>query len=138
MKAGIIQLFLFIGLTFGLVGAAAAQTAPEYRAHIPFDFTVGEKSFRAGDYSIAFGSLTTSQRRLIIRSVKGKEAALVVVMPKENVKQVNHPTLVFHLDDARYSLTGIKTSQLSAELYKSKSEAGLAGNSTPLELALTK
>jgi phosphopantothenate synthetase len=138
MKTGIIQLFLFIGLTFGLVGAAQAQTASEYRAHIPFDFTVGEKSFQAGDYSIAFANLTTSQRRLIIRSVNGREAALVVVMPKETVERLNKATLVFNLYEARYSLAGIKTNQLSAELYQSKSEARLAKNSTPVELALTR
>jgi hypothetical protein len=138
MKTGIIQLFLFIGLTFGLVGAASAQTASEYRAHIPFDFTVGEKSFRAGDYSIAFANLTTSRRRLIIRAVEGEEAALVAVMPKETFKPLNNAALVFNLAGDRYSLTEIKTHQLSAELYQSKPEARLAKKSAPVEVAMTK
>ncbi|HEX8734610.1 MAG TPA: hypothetical protein VF721_04755 [Pyrinomonadaceae bacterium] len=137
MKKTVTQLFLLIVLTMGLVGITRAASASEYRAHIPFDFTVGEKSFRAGDYSITFANLTSSQRRLIIRSADGKEAALVVVMPKETTKQLKNSVLVFDVSDDRYSLAEIKTNQLSAELYQTKSEEKLAKNSPRVELALT-
>ena len=138
MKKGITQLFLLIVLTMSLIGITRAAAASEYRAHIPFDFTVSEKTFRAGDYSITFASLTSSQRRLIIRSADGKEAALVVVMPKETTTQLKNSVLVFELYDDRYSLAEIKTNQISAELYQAKSEAKLAKNSPRVELALTK
>jgi hypothetical protein len=138
MKKAVTQLFLLIVLTTGLVGITRAAGASEYRAHIPFDFTVGEKSFRAGDYSITFASLTLSQRRLIIRSADGKEAALVVVMPKETATQLKNSVLVFDVYDERYSLAEIKTNQVSAELYKTKEEAKLAKNSPRVELALAK
>jgi hypothetical protein len=138
MKKGITQLFLLMVLTMGLVGITRAVGASEYRAHIPFDFTVGEKSFRAGDYSVTFASLTSSRRRLIIRSADGKEAALVVVMPKETTERLKNSVLVFDLYDDRSSLAEIKTNQLSAELYQAKSEAKLAKKPTRVELALTK
>lgn len=138
MRKGIIQLFLFINLIIGSVGISKAQNASEYRTHIPFDFTVGGKLFSAGDYSINFAGLTASQRKLTIRSANGKESALVVVMPKETTEQSNSPALVFNLYDNAYSLAEIKTSQLSAELYKSKTESKLAKNSKRVELALTR
>src|SRR5215216_6186287 len=105
MKNKIIQISLLLGFVFGLAGFAQAQSASEYCVNIPFDFTVGKKLFRAGDYSVTFAGLKGRRDRLVIQSKTGKDAALLVVRPKQSTlerEELNNSILVFNRYENQY------------------------------------
>lgn len=136
MKNKITRLGLLTGFIFSLFVFAQAQTANQFRVNIPFDFTVRDKSFRAGDYSINFGGLTQSRNTLLIRSEDGKEAALLSVIPEELNNVSNDSKLVFVFDENRYALTELKTRGLSAKIRTRKFDVRMAKNFKIIELAL--
>ena len=70
---------------------------------IPFDFTVGAKSFSAGDYTVrpAAPSVVT------IRSVDGRSAAMAMTFGVESTKTPGKPKLVFHRYGDQYFLSQI-------------------------------
>jgi hypothetical protein len=135
------KLTLCLGLVFGFAGLAQAQSASLYRVNVPFDFTVGKKLYRAGEYEISTGGLSMSRERLTIGRPDGKERSLVAVTPNENIYNVEKSivsALVFNLYENQYFLTEVKTSQLSVQLPKSKIESKLAKNPKRVEVALTR
>ncbi|MCA1605973.1 MAG: hypothetical protein LC775_10985, partial [Acidobacteria bacterium] len=68
-----LKMFSAIGLLILSAGVSAkAQT--QYRAHIPFDFTIGEKSFKAGDYTVR-----TDSSIIAIREAKGSASYMTMV-----------------------------------------------------------
>lgn len=136
MKNKITRTGLLIGFIFSMFAFADAQTVSQFRVSIPFDFTVRDKSFRAGDYSVNLGGLTQSRKTLLIRSANGKTAALWSVMPEESYGESNTPTLVFILDENGYSLVELKTRRVSAKIRRGKADTRLTKNFKSVELAL--
>ena len=72
--------------TFGLfltlaVASAQAQTGYQMTANIPFDFTAGETSLRAGIYSVTL----TSEDALLVRSSDGQKSVLLLARQAEHV-----------------------------------------------------
>lgn len=119
MKNKALQLFLLLGLTVGITGLAQAQTGLPYQANIPFDFTVREKLFKAGEYSISFGIVTSIQTSFLIRSADGKKSALVAnSIPKRVLNHTGNSRIVFDKDGDNYTLAEVKTPRASIELYK--------------------
>jgi hypothetical protein len=53
-------------LTVGVAGYA--QVSRPYVVHIPFDFTVGDKQYKQGDYRIAPLDGITNQRAVVLES----------------------------------------------------------------------
>lgn len=99
----------------GLVGRVQAD--------IPFDFMVGGKEFKAGEYSVERLRLNNSNGALIIRSADNDEAANFIVTNVTD-KTSQGPRLVFRRYGNHYFLTQIfdGLSNQGAELTKSKAE----------------
>lgn len=57
------------------VGSVQAQTGYKIEVNIPFDFTAGRASLRAGIYDIRL----ISEGTLLVRSIDGKQSVLVLV-----------------------------------------------------------
>lgn len=108
---------MLVVLTIGFTAFANAQTAPTHRATIPFDFIVGDKTFKAGEYTVNFGVSAANKEHLLLRSVDGKQTAILNPTASENgneaVKQAN---FVFYVADEHYYLAGINTAQKSVEI----------------------
>lgn len=118
------QLFLVIGLIVGGASFIHAGKVSSIQAKIPFDFTVGSKSFKSGNYSITFGLVSTNEEYFLIRSADGKDSVIVAAVRKQTAEQKNEAALVFNLDENNYSLAEVTTPQISLELQKSKSAKG--------------
>ena len=74
MKKQFIKTTAILGLFLVLaISSANAQTAGRVEVNIPFDFSAGKVTLKAGDYSIK----RTSGNALVIRSLDGKINALI-------------------------------------------------------------
>ena len=60
--------FLGLSLLLALSIAGSAQVSEHYAVNIPFDFAVGNKVMKSGEYTIEPLSGTTNQRSIIFRS----------------------------------------------------------------------
>src|ERR1700756_3028530 len=72
-----------------------ADDAKKIKVTIPFDFTLGNKQLKAGDYVVqSWGS--AGDGGLLFRSVDGKARQIVFAVPVETNNTGNHEHLVFH------------------------------------------
>ena len=62
---------------FATSGQAQTSASPTMRAHVPFTFTVGNKSLPAGDYAVRILNPTSDRKTLQIRSENGRVSAIV-------------------------------------------------------------
>ncbi len=98
---------LFKGLaTFGVfltiaVGSVQAQSGYKVEGNIPFDFTVGETSLRAGIYSVE----PISTNLLLVRSIDGKKSVLRLARQAEPVGTRKPARLIFNRYGNRYFLS---------------------------------
>jgi hypothetical protein len=92
---------LLVLLTFT---SALAQTDRQTIIHIPFNFTVGEKTFTAGQYVIASNRKDTSTV-WVIRRKDGSDATFVLTRPVYSVDAQEKTKLVFHRYEDIYFLS---------------------------------
>jgi hypothetical protein len=108
-----------------LAAAAAAgiyaQTLNAVKANVPFDFTVGSKTVRAGQYIVEAG-----QGMVTVRSIGGHTTAFAIGCSLLSPLRTNPAKLVFHRYGDRYFLSQVWTGEQSGrELTKTKSELEL-------------
>ena len=102
---------------------AAAKSVDGMRAQVPFDFHVGERLVRAGDYLVT--SMTADEQVLRLRS--GKEIATTITnYGRERGNGEGRARLVFHKYGDQYFLNAIWGSDSSGRtLSESKRERNL-------------
>ena len=102
---------------------AAAKSVDGMRAQVPFDFHIGERLVRAGDYIVT--SLTADEQVLRIRS--GKEIATTITNSgQEHSKGEGRARLVFHKYGDQYFLASVWGSDSTGRtLSESKRERNL-------------
>jgi len=129
---GLVVLILLV------VVSAKAQT--QYRAHIPFDFTIGQKSYEAGDYFITPLNTHAAHNLIAFRDARGSNSHIIISTLGEDDSKVEIPTLVFNRRETQYSLSIIRTPSFVVKLAKSKAKETLARNQNVQEriVALTK
>ena len=118
-------LFLAV-VTFA--GMVSAQEMRAVKAHIPFEFTVGNKTFPAGDYSIT----QPTQRVLAVRDDRGHMIATVFVHDVESRGPMS-TLLRFKLVDGQYSLAEVWSqdgSSTGQQLAQAKPRVDLAQSRT--------
>lgn len=139
MRNKFMQLFLMLGLTFGLVGMAQAEIGSFYKVNIPFDFNIGEKSFKAGEYTIGFGTVSFDQKNFLIRSADGKDSAIITrSISKQVYEQPLKAAFVFNVYDGQHYLAEVTTPRTSVELYDAKPKSKRGAKVEHVEVALTK
>lgn len=113
MRNNIAQFLMLVVLTIGFSAFANAQT---HRTTIPFNFIVGDQSFRAGEYTVNFG-VSAMKNVLLLKSADGKKSAIISQTVSRNgdrnLKQTN---FVFYVTDGHYYLAEVNTAQQSVEL----------------------
>src|ERR1700752_257380 len=83
-----------------------AQDQPRIKATIPFNFVVGSKELKAGEYLVRqFGSPGTQS--LQFRSEDGDVQQIAFTVPIETNKIGNQERLVFHRYDDQYFLSQV-------------------------------
>ena len=101
---------LLVLLTFA---SALGQSDRQTIIYIPFNFTVGEKMFSAGNYVIEPNRRDTPTV-WVIRHKDGSGAAFVVTRPVYSVDTQEKSKLVFHRYEDLYFLTEVWTSGSAA------------------------
>jgi hypothetical protein len=96
---------LLVLLTFT---SALAQSDRQTIIHIPFNFTVGEKMFTAGEYVIA-PNRRDSTTVWVIRHKDGSGATFVLTRPVYSLDTQEKTKLVFHRYEDLYFLSEVWT-----------------------------
>jgi hypothetical protein len=102
----LIQFFSILSLVvvFSII-SAQAQTSKQYAAEIPFNFSVGQKSYQAGSYVIKVSKLRATNS--ISLSLEDKEKNLLqTILVRENGDVAKaEPKLIFTSHDNQRFLT---------------------------------
>ena len=101
----LIQFFSFLSLVivFSIV-SANAQTVKQYAAEIPFDFSIGQKSYQAGSYVIKVSKVSQSNIALLLED-KNKNLLQTILVRGNGDVAKNEPKLVFTRHDNQRVLT---------------------------------
>jgi hypothetical protein len=107
------------------VACVQAQTRYRIEVNIPFDFTAGQSSLRAGMYSVKL----ISRNALLVRSIDGKKSVLVLaprVIEPGNTQKPER--MIFNRYGGRYFLSQVWLSRADSgrELDPSDTERRLA------------
>jgi hypothetical protein len=97
--------------------SAHAQNARNYRAEIPFDFSVGKESHRAGEYMVVVNNAHSSP----ILEIRQKGAANIQLAPASlgfNRSEKNVTKLVFTKYDDEYFLSEIISTDFGLKMRK--------------------
>jgi hypothetical protein len=108
MKKRALQFCLLIGSVI-MMSVVSAKAQTQYRAHIPFNFTVGQKSYDAGDYVVDTLSPNSGIQSIAIRDANGRNAYLMTATLGEDRSRIEMATLVFDQYEMQYSLSAIRT-----------------------------
>src|SRR4051812_25324545 len=99
MKKQMMRTLLMLGL-FAMAGVANAQAQArnEFRAQVPFTFTVNNRVFPAGEYSFERTPTGSSRDVLAIRNLHEARARMyVLVISEELARAPEESTLIFNL-----------------------------------------
>jgi hypothetical protein len=115
-----------VALMAALVSANAQSISPVV-ANIPFDFTVGGKSLKAGEYSVR--AFTSKGDTLLISNQKSNDGAIRLSQSIEARNVPKHGKLVFHRYGQRYFLSEVWTTgeRTGRQLNKSSEERAIEG-----------
>ena len=118
---GLATFGVFLTLT---VASAQAQTGYQMAANIPFDFTAGETSLRAGIYSVKL----ISENTLLVRSIDGKKSVLLLARQAEPVGTQKPARIIFNRYGDRYFLsqTWLSGADVGLQVNPSRAERDLA------------
>ena len=96
---------LCLGLTLVLSALPSrAQDSDRVNVAIPFNFNVGDKQLKAGDYLI---ESLPDKRALMLRSRSGDIHQIVLTVPIETPGTGTHEHLIFHHDGDQYFLSQV-------------------------------
>lgn len=113
MKKEVGKTFTKIGLLVVMLMIAAGTSAKaqtlEYKltANIPFDFTIADKQFQAGEYSFRRGQLSDGDTVVQVSSKDGHAKLNRLTVPVIRLIAENRGTLVFHRYGNEYFLAQI-------------------------------
>jgi len=113
-----------IATVYGAGSAYAQSLSSPVRATIPFDFTVADQKFPAGEYSFSRGQTTSGDLVLRVSKVEGNQAAfrltsaVITSVPKQSA------TLIFHQYGDQYFLSQVWPAggKVGRLLYESNAE----------------
>jgi hypothetical protein len=122
-------LSLLIALT---ATTAFAQLQEVVHASIPFSFTVGEKTFPAGEYTFKTITENSQYRELLIKSKDGRENLIVWVSMLESKGKDARVRINFNQYGNQFFLSSISNaaSDFELRLHKSKAEKSLLQTAT--------
>jgi hypothetical protein len=103
---GLAKLGLLVVMTMIAVGTPAKAQSLEYKitANIPFDFTVADKKFQAGKYSIVRAQPAAGDSIVRVSSADGHANLSRLTIPVIRLKARDQATLVFHRYGDQYFL----------------------------------
>lgn len=125
MKNTMIRTLVTIGLS-AVLSPVALLAQSQINATIPFDFTIGAKSFAAGDYSVR----QLNDSVLLIQSLKDGKGVMTMVLPGETTKKAGIPVLTFNRYGDHYFLSGVSGDDRGWKLHQSAAEKEMVARVT--------
>jgi len=124
---GLTMLMLIAGVALMAALVSAHAQSSSVVADIPFDFTVGGKSLKAGEYSVR--AFTTNSDALLISSQDSNDRAIRLAQSIEARIVPKQAKLVFHRYGQRYFLSEVWTTgeRTGRQLAKSSEERAIEG-----------
>jgi hypothetical protein len=117
MKRFILTMFLAVGSLAVFSATGNAQVNRRYSANIPFDFSVGKKEFKAGDYTIGpLGTVTNSDFLVLTDRSTGKAQLIGQVSVNKYQPQLEGKMNFVQSGDA-WVLSSIETGTFSVALH---------------------
>jgi hypothetical protein len=122
---GFMMLMLVVTVALGTAAVSVnAQTANEVMANIPFEFVVGDKTLKAGEYTVR--SATAGNEALMIQGTENGMSAMRLSGSTNQEKAKTHARLVFHRYGQRYFLAQVWNGEkIGRDLMKSKQERAI-------------
>jgi hypothetical protein len=120
----------FLGLILALSAVPGhAEDSARVKATVPFNFVVGDKELKAGDYVI---ESVLASGALRFRSADGDIEQTIFTVPIESNQTGNHERLLFHHDGDQYFLSQVWLSgdENGRELSPGRLEKAAANRST--------
>ena len=118
-----------------LTSAAASangQMRQEYRAEIPFDFSIGKTDLKAGKYALGMFNTDSTSSVLGIMSLSGKSRTVVI---KPVLRNEEHPNaravLTFIRTGGHYDLAAVKGSNFSTKLKRTWEDVRQVAKAAP-------
>lgn len=125
MKKQLLKAVAMCGVFLTLaVGSVQAQTGYTIDVNIPFNFTAGETSLRAGIYSVRL----ISEHTLLVRSIDGKKSVLLRARQAEPGGTQKPARFIFNRYGDRYFLSQVWVTgaDIGQQLHPSGAERRLA------------
>jgi hypothetical protein len=124
MRKQLLGLATFVAFITLAVGSMQAQTGYQIQTNIPFDFTAGKTSLRAGTYAVVM----ISENTLLVRSIDGEKSVLLLARQAESEGKQKLARLIFNRYGDRYFLwqAWVTGGDVGRELYPSGAERRLA------------
>ena len=120
MNCSIIRTLVMFSLSAAL-SPVALMAQSRINANIPFDFTVGAKSFAAGNYSVH----RINDHVLVIQNVKNGSSIMSMVLPGQPAKTPSNPVLRFNRYGNSYFLAEVAGDGEGWQFHKSSAEKEL-------------
>jgi hypothetical protein len=121
MNIVVVRRLAMLCLVAGLSSICLMAQGP-IQVTIPFDFTIGSKSFPSGDYVVRPDMTHTV---LAIQSVDGQSAAMALTTPMYGHNESGGARLIFNRYGDRYFLSQVWNGAQGRELPRSTSEREL-------------
>lgn len=107
MKKKLLVFTIFAVAVLLTATEAGAQSFNSYRAHVPFDFVVGQKSYEAGDYLVKFGEQSTLSKIFKLSSSEGHTLQVAAVIKNGKTSGSKNTVLIFNRYGDDYVLSQI-------------------------------
>lgn len=129
MKRFILAIFLVVGSLAVFSATGNAQVTRRYSANVPFDFSVGKKQFKAGDYTLGpIGTQTNSDFLVLTDRSTGKVQLIGQTQVNKYDTDLNG-SLQFVKSGDRWVLSSIETGTFSAKFsVRDQGEPKIASN----------
>ena len=128
MKREITNAFASLMLVLVLAAVtASAQSAKQMTANIPFQFTIGNQTLPAGEYTIRYINQDSGKNTLLIKSTDGRNSRIVQMTPAQKSTPAEKASLVFNQYGDSYFLSEVwnAADQFGLSLPKSRAEREL-------------
>jgi len=117
MMKNLMRVTLFaVGSFLAFSVSGNAQLSRQYKAHIPFDFTVGSKVIRSGDYLIKPLEGVSNQRGVILQEVATGKARVIGQATIASTSSNKQGSLTFVKSGEGWALQNVLTSGFDLNL----------------------
>lgn len=120
----IIQICSILSLLI-VFSAISAKAQASYKAEIPFDFNIGQKSYQSGSYVIKTAKLSASCVSLTLEDKEGNKLQTILVAASGDVSK-KQPELVFNRYENQRYLTKLLTRDARISIAMSGDEKRIA------------